>query len=54
MPQAYAAADAFVLGSRHETFGIVYIEAMAMGLPVVLHRPREPARHRQGRRCSST
>lgn len=28
-------ADAFVLASDHETFGVVYIEAMAMGLPVI-------------------
>jgi len=35
LPRAYKAADVFVLGSLFETFGIVYIEAMAMGLPVI-------------------
>jgi glycosyltransferase involved in cell wall biosynthesis len=35
LPSAYAAADVFVLGSLFETFGIVYIEAMAMELPVI-------------------
>ncbi|MGH8855253.1 MAG: glycosyltransferase family 4 protein [Telluria sp.] len=35
LPEAYAAADVFVLGSLFETFGIVYIEAMAMGVPVI-------------------
>ena len=33
--EAYASAHAFVLPSRHETFGIAFIEALAMGLPLI-------------------
>lgn len=32
------ASDCFVLASRHETFGVVYAEAMAAGVPVIATR----------------
>ncbi len=35
LARGYADADAFVLASRRETFGVVYVEAMAAGLPVI-------------------
>ncbi|MEM7336180.1 MAG: glycosyltransferase, partial [Chloroflexota bacterium] len=33
--QAYRAADAFIFPSTTETFGLVALEAMACGLPVI-------------------
>jgi 1,2-diacylglycerol 3-alpha-glucosyltransferase len=49
LPEAYAAADVFVLGSLFETFGIVYIEAMAMGVPVIAtNHPNQRAIIEQG------
>jgi glycosyltransferase involved in cell wall biosynthesis len=38
MSGVYRAADGFVLASRHESFGVVVIEALASGLPVVATR----------------
>jgi glycosyltransferase involved in cell wall biosynthesis len=35
MPGWYGAADCFTLPSRTESFGLVYLEALACGLPVV-------------------
>ncbi len=35
MPAWYAAADCFTLPSRTESFGLVYLEALACGLPAV-------------------
>ncbi len=38
LSQAYASADIFTFPSRLETFGLVVVEAMAAGLPVVASR----------------
>ena len=35
MPEIYRSADVFALASRHESFGVVVIEALASGVPVV-------------------
>lgn len=38
LPEIYRQSDCFVLPSLMETFGVVYVEAMACGLPVIATR----------------
>ncbi len=38
LPEVFRRADAFVLASWQETFGVVYAEALASGLPVIASR----------------
>jgi glycosyltransferase involved in cell wall biosynthesis len=60
LPACYCAADAFVFASKTKTQGLVLLEAMALGVPVVGlavigHPGRAQGRrglpHRAGRRC---
>jgi glycosyltransferase involved in cell wall biosynthesis len=45
LSQAYASADVFCFPSANETFGNVVLEAMALGLPVVVPRSGGPVDH---------
>lgn len=41
-PEHFAACDAFVLASRHESFGVVLVEALMSGKPVIATRSGGP------------
>jgi glycosyltransferase involved in cell wall biosynthesis len=42
MPYYYSESNVFTLASLDEAFGIVFVEAMASGLPIVAHNgPRQ-------------
>ncbi len=38
VPDQYMGSDAFIMVSHHETFGVVYAEAIACGLPIIATR----------------
>lgn len=42
LARVYAAADVFVMPSRHETFGLVMLESMACGTPVAAYPVEGP------------
>ena len=49
LASAYASGDAFLFPSSTETLGLVLLEAMAAGCPVVGRQPRRHSGHHHGR-----
>ncbi len=42
LPEVYSAADILLLPSRFDTFGVVVLEALSCGLPVVAYKTKGP------------